>query len=105
MIELQPALSHICNCDPSTDKYCIAPNTSVKDSTLDDLLDKYKDSGVYATVEYGPDDKCCMPMVTRKGEPCKLLKTDYACCYTHGRENKPMCVLNSQCRWGDLYSQ
>ncbi|CDH48264.1 predicted protein [Lichtheimia corymbifera JMRC:FSU:9682] len=73
----------------------------------------------------GPDDKCCMPMVTRQGSPCKLLNTehsdnncnshrtcelnhegrDYKCCYSHGRQNAPMCVPNKECKWGDLYSQ
>ncbi|KAJ8655927.1 hypothetical protein O0I10_008367 [Lichtheimia ornata] len=76
-------------------------------------------------VPNGPDDKCCMPMVTRQGSPCKLLNTDhsdnncnshrtcqlnhegrdYKCCYSHGRQNAPMCVPNKECKWGYLYSQ
>lgn len=76
-------------------------------------------------VPNGPDDKCCMPMITKQGSPCKLLNTDhsdyncnshrkcqlnhegrdYVCCYSHSRKFAPECVKNKDCGWGDLYSQ
>ncbi|KAI7882915.1 hypothetical protein K492DRAFT_185524 [Lichtheimia hyalospora FSU 10163] len=75
-------------------------------------------------VPNGPDDKCCMPMITKQGTPCKLLDTDhsltgacnshrkcqldhegrdYVCCYTRGRENPPTCTLNKDCKRFSLY--